>query len=162
MFLECTAAVICPTPIFMNSEVLKSIMFPFLIPNFTQIIQWMWKASMEVHLLSSVWLSLCTFHITHNYQINFCIHLFIKYYSHQEIQFSYPLIKIPFTELIFMKLTTAPEIFVKNSYIGFHENLAKAFVTDTMSRTDGQTWPPHQVLSFVSQIRPEKSFPHRY
>ena len=49
-----------------------------------------------------------------------------------------------------MKLTTAPEIFVKNSYIGFQENLANAFVTDTTSRTDGRTWPAHQVLSFVS------------
>jgi len=49
-----------------------------------------------------------------------------------------------------MKLTTAPEIFVKNSYIVFLENLVNAFVTHTTSRTDGQTWPPHQALSFVS------------
>jgi len=38
-----------------------------------------------------------------------------------------------------MKLTTAPEVFVKNSYIRFYENLTNAFVTDTTSRTDGQT-----------------------
>jgi len=49
-----------------------------------------------------------------------------------------------------MKLTTAPEIFVKNSYIRFRENLANAFVTDTTSRTDGRTWAPHQMLSFIS------------
>jgi hypothetical protein len=61
-----------------------------------------------------------------------------------------------------MKLTTATKIFVKNSYIEFHKNLANCFVTDTTSRTDGRTWPPHQELSFVSQIRPEKLFPHRY
>jgi len=61
-----------------------------------------------------------------------------------------------------MKLTTASEIFVKNSYIGFHENLVNAFVNDTTPRTDGRTWRPHQVLSCVSQIRPEKLFPHRY
>lgn len=58
--------------------------------------------------------------------------------------------KYLFTEPTFMELTNAPEIFVKNSYIGFNENLANASVTDTTSRTDGQTWPPHQVLSFVS------------
>lgn len=37
MFLECKAAVTCPTPIIRNSKVLKSIMFPSLVPNFIQI-----------------------------------------------------------------------------------------------------------------------------
>jgi len=41
---------------------------------------------------------------------------------------------MPFTVLIFTKLTLARQLFVKNSYTKFHENLTNGLLADTHHR----------------------------
>jgi len=53
---------------------------------------------------------------------------------------------MPFTSPIFMKLKYDQQLFVKNSYNKFLENLNNSLVPDTGSWIGEQTWSPQKAL----------------
>jgi len=57
---------------------------------------------------------------------------------------------MPFTMLIFTKLTPARQLFVKNCYTIFHENMTNGLVSDTRSQSERWTWSPHKMFFFIS------------